>query len=263
MELPHIGKHCAECNLLDMLPITCKACNKVFCKEHFEYSKHSCTKVGQLDKRVPVCPLCNKPVPILPGQTPDEVVSRHIASGCNTKSTKTAFRCSFGKCKKKEWIEVKCEKCQMNFCLLHRHPQDHNCTGKKQTTSYHDQKMKDRWAKITATKSSQLARQSSNINRSRPQQTTLNQTGAELNRLREQRQNQQNIGRSRNMTEDEQLAYALQLSLNDTQAPMTQEEQDKMMAEQLQNEENERRMAARRRDQQNRENPQQSSCEVM
>jgi len=261
MELPHIGKHCTECNLLDMLPITCKACNKVFCKDHFEYSKHNCKKVDQLDKRVPVCPLCNKPVPILPGQTADEVVSRHISKGCNTKSTKTAFRCSLGGCKRKEWVEVKCEKCQKNFCLLHRHTQDHNCTGKKQTTSYHDQMMRDRWSKITATKS----RQSSSKNHSQPQQTALNQSGAQLNRLREQRRNQQNIGRSRNMTEDEQMAYALQLSLNETQSPMTQEEQDRAMAEQLQKEENERRANARRRDQQNRNNSQQqqSSCGLM
>ena len=108
MELPHVGKHCAVCNINDYLPTTCNACNKVFCKDHFEQRKHNCAKL--IDKRVPVCPLCNKPVPILPTQTPDEVVNRHISRGCKDEPASSAYKCSHAKCKNKESIKVGIDK---------------------------------------------------------------------------------------------------------------------------------------------------------
>lgn len=37
-------------------------------------------------------------------------------------------RCTFKTCKKKEMIPILCDTCNLNFCLKHRHPQDHECT---------------------------------------------------------------------------------------------------------------------------------------
>lgn len=33
-------------------------------------------------------------------------------------------------CKQKEMMPVVCPECQKNFCLSHRHAQDHKCEGK-------------------------------------------------------------------------------------------------------------------------------------
>lgn len=32
-------------------------------------------------------------------------------------------------CKQKEMMKVICEQCHKNYCLKHRHPLDHDCTG--------------------------------------------------------------------------------------------------------------------------------------
>lgn len=78
MELPHIGQHCSksDCNKLDFLPIRCDACNAMFCDEHFSYTTHNCSHAYKKDNQVPVCPLCNKPVPVSKGQQPDFVVGK-------------------------------------------------------------------------------------------------------------------------------------------------------------------------------------------
>lgn len=36
-------------------------------------------------------------------------------------------KCSKGGCKQKEMMRVTCDQCQLNFCLKHRHPLDHDC----------------------------------------------------------------------------------------------------------------------------------------
>ena len=40
------------------------------------------------DKQVPVCPLCNKPIPLQPGQVADVEVSRHIDTDCQSDPAK-------------------------------------------------------------------------------------------------------------------------------------------------------------------------------
>jgi len=37
---------------------------------------------------VPVCPLCNKPIPLKKGEVPDVVVGRHIDSDCQSDPAK-------------------------------------------------------------------------------------------------------------------------------------------------------------------------------
>jgi hypothetical protein len=53
---------------------------------------------------VPVCPLCNKPVPVNRGENPNIKVNEHISQDCHSeKARKTSIsKCSFPGCKGKE-----------------------------------------------------------------------------------------------------------------------------------------------------------------
>ena len=86
--------------------------------------------------QVPVCPLCNQPIPVARGAVPDLAVSEHIENNCQLRSKQAVFsnRCRKAKCKKKELVPLVCETCRLNFCLTHRHPADHDCQG-PQTSS--------------------------------------------------------------------------------------------------------------------------------
>ena len=87
------------------------------------------------DLKVPVCPLCQRPIPVTKrGDPPDLAVSRHIDSECQSdpaKERRKVFdqRCAVKKCKKKEMIKIRCDDCGRNYCLSHRHRQDHDCKG--------------------------------------------------------------------------------------------------------------------------------------
>ncbi|XP_043771407.1 AN1-type zinc finger protein 2A isoform X2 [Cervus elaphus] len=84
MEFPDLGKHCSEktCKQLDFLPLKCDACKQDFCKDHFTYAAHKCPLAFTKDVRVPVCPLCNSPVPVKKGEIPDVVVGAHMDGEC-------------------------------------------------------------------------------------------------------------------------------------------------------------------------------------
>ena len=124
MEFPHIGDQCFEksCGQLDFLPVKCDGCKNKFCGQHWTYLGHSCPTPKLQDIQVPVCPLCDKPVPSKPGSVPDEAVSRHLDRDCGAKRQRNP-RCSKVKCKTRELIKVDCDQCGNNFCLKHRHPQ--------------------------------------------------------------------------------------------------------------------------------------------
>ena len=124
MELPHIGDQCSEkaCRQLDFLPVKCDGCKKSFCGQHWTYEGHSCPSPRLKDVQVPVCPMCDKPVPSKPGSPPDEAVSRHLDRDCRVDQKKNP-RCSKVKCKTRELIRLDCDQCNLNYCLKHRHPQ--------------------------------------------------------------------------------------------------------------------------------------------
>ena len=113
----------------------CDACQGIFCKDHYLYIKHSCEKSYLKDNQVPVCPLCDTPIPIKRGDVPDIRVSDHIDNECqdsrakSKRSSPTIFtnKCNVKGCKQKELIPVLCYQCKINFCLKHRHPGDHSC----------------------------------------------------------------------------------------------------------------------------------------
>ncbi|CAG8619970.1 33875_t:CDS:2, partial [Racocetra persica] len=74
MELLDIGRHCAksDCKQLDYLPIKCQYCKKEFCFNHSKPSEHNCSDAPSGDgERVPICPLCGVPVPIVRGEDPN------------------------------------------------------------------------------------------------------------------------------------------------------------------------------------------------
>ncbi|ODM92148.1 AN1-type zinc finger protein 2B [Orchesella cincta] len=153
MEFPHLGKHCSEdhCRRLDFLPVKCDGCSKIFCGDHYSYVGHNCPAAYKKNVQVPACPLCNALIPgkadevslychfRIHGDLPDIRVSRHIDADCKsdtavTRRTKVYNnRCSLKGCKQKELVPVLCDRCNLNYCLKHRHPQDHSCdnaTGK-------------------------------------------------------------------------------------------------------------------------------------
>ncbi|KAM9305495.1 AN1-type zinc finger protein 2A [Gastrophryne carolinensis] len=131
MEFPDLGRHCSEvtCRQLDFLPLKCDACEDLFCKDHITYDQHKCAAAYKKDVQVPVCPLCGTPVPVKKGEQPDIAVGQHIDRNCSTRRTQKIFtnRCFKPGCKKKELMKIECDRCCHNFCLSHRHPQDHDC----------------------------------------------------------------------------------------------------------------------------------------
>lgn len=139
MELPDIGEHCSEksCNRLDFLPLKCDACESIFCRDHVTYNQHDCPSAYKKDVQVPVCPLCNAPVPTKRGDPPDLAVGQHIDNECQSdigKSRRKVFtnKCSYKGCKIREVVQVNCDQCKDNYCLKHRHPQDHACVGREE-----------------------------------------------------------------------------------------------------------------------------------
>lgn len=48
------------------------------------YLQHNCPSAYKKNVQVPVCPLCNKPVPVTRGTSPDVVVGRHIDNDCKS-----------------------------------------------------------------------------------------------------------------------------------------------------------------------------------
>ncbi|XP_052610209.1 AN1-type zinc finger protein 2A [Peromyscus californicus insignis] len=141
MEFPDLGKHCSEptCKQLDFLPITCDACKEDFCKDHFSYWSHKCPFAFKKDVQVPVCPLCNVPIPVKRGEIPDVVVGEHIDRDCTFHPGRNqkvfTHRCSKPGCRKKEMLPLACAQCRGNFCIQHRHPLDHSCQAESSATS--------------------------------------------------------------------------------------------------------------------------------
>ncbi|XP_033631753.1 AN1-type zinc finger protein 2A-like [Asterias rubens] len=135
MEFPTLGNNCFvnTCKQLDFLPMKCDACSGLFCKDHIQYSEHHCDTAYTKDIQVPVCPLCNKPVPSKRGEPPDIKMSQHIDNDCQSDPAKEkrifANRCSLKGCKQKELVPVMCSSCHQNYCIRHRHTTDHNCQG--------------------------------------------------------------------------------------------------------------------------------------
>ncbi|KAF8937127.1 hypothetical protein EDD21DRAFT_370208 [Dissophora ornata] len=139
MEFPSIGKHCSDssCSQLDFLPFTCPHCKQIFCQDHWRLETHVCPNkdaAAQQDQRVPICPLCDKPVPVKKGEDPNLRMEQHIAAGCPEPATTISKpiytnSCNAKGCKNRSAIPVVCQRCRLNYCLKHRLEGDHACAG--------------------------------------------------------------------------------------------------------------------------------------
>ncbi|XP_076319550.1 AN1-type zinc finger protein 2A-like isoform X2 [Tachypleus tridentatus] len=234
MEFPDLGGHCSDptCNQLDFLPMKCDACDMVFCKDHFQYGQHNCEKAHQRDIQVPVCPLCNKPVPVKRGEPPDIKVGKHIDMDCQSdpaaKRKIYTNRCSLKGCKQKELVPVTCSQCKQNYCLKHRHPIDHSCQGlqgNSRVISPMGAAALAR-AKNKPKPSSSLATKTTNNSHSR---SSVPSHSSSIN-------NTSVIAIQGNLNEDEALAIALQQSVlrsqtaDATRSPVNQEDEDEQLA---------------------------------
>ncbi|XP_022092121.1 AN1-type zinc finger protein 1-like [Acanthaster planci] len=94
-----IGKHCSvkSCKQLDFLPFQCTGCSEIFCLEHRSFDAHCCSQAN--------------------------ITQDHKDFG-----GPTSYECSFPGCEDRELIPVSCQHCGNNYCLSHRHQQDHECT---------------------------------------------------------------------------------------------------------------------------------------
>lgn len=206
MEFPHLGKHCSQkyCNKLDFLPMKCDACGEIFCSEHFSYQTHSCHSSYKKDVQVPICPLCSEPVPTARDVSPDVTVGAHIDQFCKSEKKKIyTNQCSFKNCKKKELVPFSCGVCRQNYCLKHRHTLDHKCQGA-----------------ISGVPQRSLAAQAA-----------LQRQQQSLNYARQPQPSRSNVSQlatavQGNMSEDEALARALALSMQDEEDDRTRAARD-------------------------------------
>ncbi|XP_041085593.1 AN1-type zinc finger protein 2A-like isoform X3 [Polyodon spathula] len=243
MEFPDLGEHCTEktCKRLDFLPMKCDACADIFCKDHITYANHKCTSAYKKDVQVPVCPLCNTPIPVSRGEMPDIKVGEHIDGDCKSDPARRkrkifTNKCSKGGCKQKEMIKVTCDQCHLNFCLKHRHPLDHECKANGHAVS-----------------KSGTCRRSVTVVLPPHQQE-------------QQRAISPSASLQAGMTEEQALQRALEMSLAEsarsTQQPLSpQEEEDLALAQALAASEEEFSRQQQQQRPQNRE-PKQSSCSV-
>ncbi|XP_050296726.1 uncharacterized protein LOC126736432 [Anthonomus grandis grandis] len=91
MELPTLGKHCAndQCKQIDFLPLQCK-CGKVFCSEHLQTHRETCEKSRFL--------------------TDEEL-----------KKIENIFVCSKEGCRERSVVPLVCQRCKKHYCIQHRH----------------------------------------------------------------------------------------------------------------------------------------------
>ncbi|CAF1568387.1 unnamed protein product [Didymodactylos carnosus] len=102
-----IGKHCSYplCNQLDFLPIFCQHCQQIYCKNHGSSNDHNCSILNQNDNKIDVL---------------------------QSSSAPSLLICSFELCNEKCPIEFLCPKCKKNYCIKHRHFDDHKCAFQEQ-----------------------------------------------------------------------------------------------------------------------------------
>ncbi|XP_035411980.1 AN1-type zinc finger protein 2B [Cygnus atratus] len=238
MEFPELGEHCSwpPCQRLDFLPLKCDACQQIFCTDHVAYAQHACTSAYKKDVQVPVCPLCNTPVPVRRGEMPDVVVGEHIDRHCKADPAQRkrkifTNKCLKPGCKQKEMMKVICEQCHRNYCLKHRHPLDHDCSGAGHSLSKAGHAALARAqassSKAVTTPSSGAARPADSPSargRAAASQTPSTSPPAAV--------------LQNGLSEEEALQRALELSLAESaqgsaQPPSTQEEEDLALAQAL------------------------------
>ncbi|GLJ59588.1 hypothetical protein SUGI_1515300, partial [Cryptomeria japonica] len=118
-------------------------------------------------------------------ELPDIAVSQHIDQYCkqndqarklNNKPKTNLQACNFKSCKQKDLIYLECKDCRSKFCIKHRHPSDHSCTGPHFAAN-----LTDNWNSFKGSCSSSA---SSGIERFKTKAQQISKQGqAALNRL--------------------------------------------------------------------------------
>ncbi|XP_053112819.1 AN1-type zinc finger protein 2B isoform X2 [Hemicordylus capensis] len=260
MEFPDLGAHCSEpsCKRLDFLPLKCDACEQLFCTDHVAYAHHSCTSAYKKDVQVPVCPLCNTPIPVRRGEMPDVVVGAHIDQDCKSDPAQRkrkifTNKCQHPGCKQREMMKVLCDQCHGNFCLKHRHPLDHDCAGAGHSLSKAGnaavaRTQKSAKASTSATSSSGAMRSAASL--------PASSRGTETERAHQSQNTSSPVVALQNgLSEEEALQRALEMSLAEavpSQPPphSTQEEEDLALAQAISASEEEYRRQQRQQQQQ-------------
>lgn len=157
----------------------CDACASILCKDHIRYDEHQCPSSYRKNIQIPICPLCNQPVPYEHReQSPDIVVSAHIDRDCKSDPARQKRekiyrnKCSISTCKQREAIQVNCEVCMRTFCLRHRFPDDHQCQGKQQQQQVKTDRKQEQNDYLLARALQESEREEETRRRSRQQHTT-------------------------------------------------------------------------------------------
>lgn len=211
MEFPELGGHCHNpvCKQLDFLPMKCDSCSHIFCTDHIFYDNHGCPEAYRKNIQVPVCPLCNEPVPFKRGELPDIRVGEHIDRHCKSDPAKRhkiyTNRCNKKGCKTKELVKISCDQCGLTYCLKHRLEVDHECKERSQSNAKGggSQTARAGAAAMQRFSSSQTSRPSPSHPRN-PE--PLPPTAASVNI------------QPQGMTEDQAMAFAMQMSLQENVA---------------------------------------------
>ncbi|KAM4776872.1 AN1-type zinc finger protein 2B isoform 4-T4 [Cyanocitta cristata] len=243
MEFPDLGAHCSwpACQRLDFLPLKCDACEQIFCTDHIAYAQHDCTSAYKKDVQVPVCPLCNTPVPVRRGEMPDVVVGEHIDRDCKSDPAQRkrkifTNKCLKPGCKQKEMMKVICDQCHKNYCLKHRHPLDHDCSGAGRPLS------KAGHAAVTRAQASSSKIVTASSSRAAwPADSSSSPASARGSRAAASQTRSTSppaVMLQNGLSEEEALQRALEMSLAESarssaQPPSTQEEEDLALAQAL------------------------------
>ncbi|KAK3532699.1 hypothetical protein QTP86_028068 [Hemibagrus guttatus] len=199
------------------------------------------------DVQVPVCPLCNTPIPIKRGEMPDIKVGEHIDRDCKSDPAQRkrkifTNKCSKGGCKQKEMIRVTCDQCHLNYCLKHRHPLDHDCKtdGKPVSKSGHAALMRAQGASSSNAAGSSVKGTWTGAGRPTRAQNSSAQRNSAPSVVPPVAQNviPSSASYQAGLTEEQALQRALEMSLAETsrQTPATlspQEQEDLALAQAL------------------------------
>ncbi|NWI68524.1 ZFN2B protein, partial [Todus mexicanus] len=222
----------------DFLPLKCDACEQIFCTDHIAYAQHDCTSAYKKDVQVPVCPLCNTPVPVRRGEMPDVVVGEHIDRDCKSDPAQRkrkifTNKCLKPGCKQKEMMKVICDQCHKNYCLKHRHPLDHDCSGAGRPVS------KAGHAAIARAQTSSNTGTASSSGAARPADSPSSPASARYAVVPTHSTSPPAVMLQNGLSEEEALQRALEMSLAESahssaQPPSsTQEEEDLALAQAL------------------------------
>lgn len=100
MEFSDIGHACGYCRVHDYLPFLCNGCNLYYCLTHKNYCDHECKKSPYKKNK-----------------------TRRLIS----KNSDNVYKCNYTNCKCQSVVEFKCMRCNMHYCLKHRHCETHKC----------------------------------------------------------------------------------------------------------------------------------------